>query len=117
MTPTTAPTSDHDKLLAAALASGLDVFARAGRLVVRGSPQADRSLVQALLSRKREVLTLLLRPTADEWEVWIERAAIAEFDGELSPCDAETLAWAELQERRDQNGDNSDATRSTRAST
>lgn len=92
--------SNPDKLLVEGRDSGLEVFARARRLVVRGSPRADQSVVRALLARKAYVLRLLLRPTADEWEAWIERAAIAEFDGGLSRGDAETAAWAELEGRR-----------------
>lgn len=47
------------ELLGLARSRGLDVRTVGDRLIVRGSPDADQQLVQALLSRKKELLHLL----------------------------------------------------------
>src|SRR5262245_5610276 len=91
---------DIVRLLADITRLGLRVAVEAGRLVVRGPRSTAPAPVHALLTRKNDVLTALLRPDADEHGTWHERAAIAQFDGGLSRADAETLAWAELQAQR-----------------
>jgi hypothetical protein len=92
--------ADLQRLLEQAAAAGLSVSAAGGRLVLRGPRTCDQALVQSLLDRKNGVMRCLLVPDADEHEAWLERAAIAEHDGELPRADAETLAWGELQEHR-----------------
>src|SRR4051812_20859739 len=87
-------------LLERATLAGLSVSAHRGRLTLRGPRNCDQGLVESLLARKNDVMRLQLQPDADEREAWLERAAIAEYDGTSSRADAETLAWAELQKRR-----------------
>lgn len=89
-----------EHLLAAARAHGLTVRRAGARLIVRGPRRAEATLVPALLQRKAELLPLLGALSAEE-DMWFnERAAIAEFEGQLPRDQAEQLAWEEIQHRR-----------------
>lgn len=102
--PANTPPDPIAEMLAVAAEAGLRVSVERGRLQVRGPRTADGRFVQSLLAAKHAILTYLLQPDTDEWELWDERAAIAEYDGKLSRVDAETMAWAQLQQRRQELG-------------
>jgi hypothetical protein len=89
-----------EQLLDEARAARLTVAAEQGKLVVRGARNTEPDLVQALLSRKPDLMPVLMRASLDEREWVEERAAIAEYDGGLPPAEAERLAWADLEARR-----------------
>src|SRR5260370_18565349 len=90
------------EVVAKAPAHRLNVFTVGERLVVRGLANADSGLVDVLLRRKAELMPLLVLD-ADEREYFEERAGIAEYDGGLSRCEAEWLAWEEVWANRRSN--------------
>jgi hypothetical protein len=83
-------------LLALAAASGLSVFARGDRLVVRGPRGTSQELVRSILGRKEELWPLLALAGADDRDRFEERAAIAEYDGGVTRSEAEQVARAEI---------------------
>jgi hypothetical protein len=89
-----------EQLLDEARAARLLVAAERGKLIVRGARNAEANFVQALLSRKVELMPVLMAASLDEREWVEERAAIAQYDGGLPRAEAERLAWADLEARR-----------------
>lgn len=94
------------ELLVNALASGVTLSPDGEELRIRG-PRRAISLIQAVASRKQEVLQALAwtpwqrlaESGAEVREVFEERASIRQFDAGLTRTEAENAALAETLER------------------
>ncbi len=86
--------TDLQELLDCARNSGLLMYTKAGRLIVVGPKPKNTNLLDRLQLAKAELISHL-RADLTDGEHFEERAAIAEYDGELSRAEAETLAWGE----------------------
>ncbi len=101
---------DGLRLLREAQAAGLTVRADGERLIVRG-PRRAEPVALRLLANKVAILSALRGATGDtrpraadtlppHWrELYEERAAIMEFDANMTRADAEHFALAEILKR------------------
>jgi len=82
----------------AARAAGVDITVDGDDLLLEASTPPPNAVLELLSLHKPDILTLLRSNriwTAEDWRtLFDERAAIAEFDGELSRPDAEAEAFA-----------------------
>jgi hypothetical protein len=87
-----------DRPIQVARVHGLMVFAKAGKLIVRGPKRAAPDLIQTLLDRKADLLPLLQHWDTDAWERFQERVSIMRADGGAMQHEAELFAWDEIQD-------------------
>lgn len=85
--------------LRAARAAGVDISVEGNDLALRATSQPPDPLLEALSQNKAEIVHLLRHGedswSVEDWQVFFdERAGIAEFDGGLSPEQAEAQAMA-----------------------
>jgi hypothetical protein len=87
------------QILETARAVGIEIQLDAGDLLLKAASKPPAEMLDVLLRHKAEIVALL-RPgqdgwSAEDWQVFFdERAGIAEFDGGLSPLEAEANAFA-----------------------
>lgn len=87
------------EVLRAARAAGVDISVQGDSLALQASSKPTDALLEALSQNKARIVDLLRHGddgwSAEDWHAFFdERAGIAEFDGGLSPEQAEAQAMA-----------------------